>query len=499
MSSLSSVISTPGWPRLPAVREPAAAGTFYPAEPAVLESMIDQLTATAPTTSDLPGLVRAMICPHAGYRYSGRGAAANFKLLQAGQVSRVIVLAPSHFVPFRGASIPQFSAFRTPLGDIPVDTQAVAGLRRCSVVNARPEPHAREHSLEIQLPFLQKTLGSFQLVPVVMGKMTGDDYQSFAAALLPFWSESTLVIASSDFCHYGPNYGFELFGKTDREHIARLDRGAIDQILALNPGGFEGNVAISHNTICGRVPIAQLLWMIQQQSKPISPALTSYYLSGDEVGDYENSVSYASIVFCETDQSPSVQLPFVNALDEKEKRDLLGMARTAIEQAIVHGNTHVHFDDRDLTQNLRQPRAAFVTLTKKGDQQLRGCRGTVIATESLAISVARSAVEAAIQDPRFPAVQADELSQIHIEINILGPPELVGGIEEFICGRHGLILQIDGHRGLFLPEVMARQQWNKEETLRQLCRKAGLSPEAWRSGYALYTFETQMIRESDHV
>jgi AmmeMemoRadiSam system protein A len=177
---------------------------------------------------------------------------------------------------------------------------------------------------------------------------------------------------------------------------------------------------------------------------------------------------------------------------------LLKIARGAIEQVVIRDKARPHIDLRGLTPKLVCPGAAFVTLTTP-DGQLRGCRGSVVAIEPLAISVAHSAVEAATQDPRFPAVQADELSEIHIEINVLSPPELVGGIEEFICGQHGLILQINGHRGLFLPEVMARQQWSAEETLRQLCRKAGLSPKAWQTGYTLYVFETQIIREADRA
>jgi AmmeMemoRadiSam system protein B/AmmeMemoRadiSam system protein A len=475
----------------PNVREPAVAGTFYPGDARKLGAMVDKFLAAAPAAPHLLGPPCAMICPHAGYAYSGPTAAANYKLLQPGQYARVIVLAPSHYALLQGASVGGFTAFRTPLGDVPVDTEATATLLRCKSVSACPEPQAREHSLEVQLPFLQRTLGRFSLVPLVVGNAAPRERDALAAALLPLWDERTLIVASSDFCHYGPSFDFEPFGKTDREHIAQLDREGIDRILALDADGFEGYMARSHNTICGQAPVGVLLRLAKLRQPPPQPSLVAYALSGDIEQDYEHSVSYAAIAFCGTDAAKT------GLFSADEKRALLGIARRAIEGAVVERARKPDMDTRRLAPRLMQPGAAFVTLTVDGE--LRGCIGTIEPDEPLALCVANNAVSAATGDPRFFPVGAEELSRIHIEINVLSPPHRARGMEEFVLGRHGVILEKQGRRALFLPEVMVEQRWTPEETLAHLCLKAGLPCDAWRSGCELSFFETEAFGEKDVI
>jgi len=475
------------------VREPSVAGQFYPGDAKTLAATIERQLDVAPAAPALPGPVRAMICPHAGYAYSGPTAAANYKRLQPGQFARVVVMAPGHFTLLRGASVGNFSAFRTPLGDVPVDTDAAANLCRCKLVSDRPEAHAREHSLEVQLPFLQKTLGRFSLVPLVVGEMTAGERDTLAEALLPLWDERTLIVASSDFCHYGPSFDFEPFGKTDREHITQLDREGIDRILALDPAGFDDYMARTHNTICGRVPIGVLLRLARLCQMP-PPVLTAYALSGDVEHDYEQSVSYAAIAFGGTGGPPRAAAkaePFTAG----EKRALLELARQAMGQNIVGRVEEPVVDTGRLAPKLMQAGAAFVTLTEDG--KLRGCIGSIEADEPLALNVAHNAVSAATGDPRFFPVGADELERVHIEINVLKPPFPVRGIEEFVHGKHGLILEKNGRRALFLPEVMVEQGWAPEETLAHLCLKAGLPRDAWRSGCTLHCFETEAFGERD--
>lgn len=475
----------------PGVREPAVAGTFYPGSATTLAAMVEKHLAAAPSVPDLPGQPLAMICPHAGYVYSGPTAAANYKLLRSGQYARVIVLAPSHYALLDGASTGDFTAFRTPLGDVPVDTEATAALRRCELVSDQAEPQAREHSLEVQLPFLQKALGQFSLVPMVIGNVTPRERDTLAAALLPLWDEHTLVVASSDFCHYGPSFDFEPFGRTDRDHIAQLDREGIDRILALDAAGFESYVSRTRNTICGQAPIGVLLRLAKLRQRPPQPVLVAYALSGDIEHDYEHSVSYAAIAFCEPGGA-AAQTGLFNA---DEKRTLLEIARRSIEQAVVENVRKPRVDARPLADRLMQPGAAFVTLTEDGE--LRGCIGTIEATEPLALCVANNAVSAATRDPRFSPVGADELPRIHIEINVLSPAYRVHGIEEFVIGKHGIILEKNGRRALFLPEVMVEQRWTPEETLAHLCLKAGLPHDAWRSGCTLSCFETEAFGEGE--
>lgn len=477
----------------PNVREPAVAGTFYPGDAKTLGAMVDKQLAAAPAAPNLLGSPCAMICPHAGYAYSGLTAAANYKLLRPGQYARVVVLAPSHYAFLKGASVGAFTAFRTPLGDVPVDTKATDALRVCKLVSDRSEPQAREHSLEVQLPFLQKTLGRFSLVPMVIGDVTARERDTLAGALLPLWDERTLIVASSDFCHYGPSFDFEPFGRTDREHIAQLDREGIDRILALDATGFESYMARSRNTICGQAPIGVLLRLAKLCKAPPRPALVAYALSGDIEQDYEHSVSYAAIAFCETGTPPPQAATQTGLFSTGEKRALLDIARRAIEQAVVERAREPKVDTRRLAPRLMQPGAAFVTLTKDGE--LRGCIGSIEAGEPLALCVANNAVSAATGDPRFFPVGADELPRIHIEINVLSSPYRVRGIEDFVLGKHGVILEKHGRRALFLPEVMVEQRWTPEETLAHLCLKASLPRDAWRSGCELSFFETEAFGE----
>lgn len=180
-------------------------------------------------------------------------------------------------------------------------------------------------------------------------------------------------------------------------------------------------------------------------------------------------------------------------LTAEEQSALLRIARAAIENAVQRNREEPTVELTDPSPGLREPGAAFVTLTKHGE--LRGCIGCIEAEEALALCVARHAVYAATGDPRFPSVTASELPQLHIEVNVLRPPHRVGGIEDFELGKHGLILEKEGCRGLFLPEVMTEEHWTPEETLAHLCLKAGLPRNAWKSGYTLYCFETQAFGE----
>ncbi|MBM3891687.1 MAG: AmmeMemoRadiSam system protein A [Verrucomicrobia bacterium] len=180
-------------------------------------------------------------------------------------------------------------------------------------------------------------------------------------------------------------------------------------------------------------------------------------------------------------------------LTPEEQRALLRIARAAIEDAVLRNREEPTVELANLSPSLREPGAAFVTLTKHGE--LRGCIGCIEPEEALALCVARHAVYAATGDPRFSSVTADELPRLHIEVNVLRPPQKVRGIEDFLLGKHGLILEKEGCRGLFLPEVMTEEHWTAEETLSHLCLKAGLPRAAWKSGYTLYCFETQAFGE----
>jgi len=250
-----------------AVREPAVAGQFYPASPPELERELKRFLSAVPP-QEIPGKIAGLISPHAGYAYSGGVAAFGYKTLEGKGFKRAIVLAPSHRVGFRGAALPAYDAYKTPLGTIPIDKEICRQLARNDLYAILPQAHEGEHSLEVQLPFLQETLGEFSLIPI--------------------------IIASSDFTHYGYSFGYVPFRDNIKENLKKLDLGAVDKIEKMDAEGFSAYVARTGATICGRCAIGVLLDALPLNARG---KLLKYETSGDLTGDWSHCVSYVSMVF----------------------------------------------------------------------------------------------------------------------------------------------------------------------------------------------------------
>jgi len=276
------------------VRRPAAAGMFYDGEPERLETSIRGYLAKADPEKP-SGPVIALISPHAGYPFSGQAAAYGFKLLGPQRIQRVLVVAPSHRTRFHGVSIPSVEAYETPLGLISLDTKACNNLLTQNTLFSNvPEAHGQEHSLEVQLPFLQVVLKDFEMVPMVVGQLNGSDSKNIAKALRGIIKQDDVFIASSDFVHQGPRFGYVPYNKNIRENIRDLDMGAVDLILQKDSPGFMQYVRDTGATICGSAPISILLDILPEQAKG---TLLTYYTSADVLGDETETVSYASIAF----------------------------------------------------------------------------------------------------------------------------------------------------------------------------------------------------------
>lgn len=276
------------------VRRAAVAGTFYESNPGRLETEIKKYLNTA-NPERVEGEVIALISPHAGYVYSGQAAAFGFKLLDKDKVKRAIILAPSHWVAFRGVSIPDVSSYETPLGLVDLDRESCDFLLMEALFSSTPEAHSREHALEVQLPFLQVCLGdAFTMVPMVVGQLQGADYQVIANSLSKVVRKGDVIIVSSDFTHQGPRFGYVPYKTNVRENVKKLDMGAVDCILLKDRGKFGEYVEDTGATICGRCPIGILLELLPNDAKG---TLLSYYTSGDLTGDERNTVSYVSLVF----------------------------------------------------------------------------------------------------------------------------------------------------------------------------------------------------------
>jgi hypothetical protein len=275
------------------VRKSPIAGTWYPGEKKQLAYQIEDYFAKAKPPA-VEGRIWALISPHAGIQWSGQAAAYGYKLLKGKKVKRVIVLGPSHYTGFRGIATSGEEFYETPLGRIKVDREISDALYRMPLFQGPRNAELQEHSLEMQLPFLQASLGEFMLVPLVVGDMSIKDYDEAAKILAPYLDSNTIVVASSDFTHYGFRFGYVPFKDNPRENLKKLDNGAIQKILTKDVTGFLSYVDETGATICGIRPIGIILKMLPAKAQG---TLLDYYTSGDLTGDFSSSVSYASIAF----------------------------------------------------------------------------------------------------------------------------------------------------------------------------------------------------------
>ncbi len=258
-----------------ATRQPAVAGSFYPASATELRATVERLLGAAKPQSLS---AKALIAPHAGYIYSGPIAATAYATLapRADAIHRVVLLGPSHFVPFRGLALPDAEAFETPLGRIELDRAALLMLQGHPAVQVLGEAHEREHSLEVQLPFLQVALKEFTLVPLAVGHA---EPGQVAAVLDLLWGgEETLIVISSDLSHYRSYEAAALIDAETAKAIERLDEEPLD-----------GDHA------CGCHPIRGLLRVARRRHMKVLPL--DRRNSGDTAGDRRRVVGYGAWAF----------------------------------------------------------------------------------------------------------------------------------------------------------------------------------------------------------
>ena len=451
------------------IRPAAVAGAFYPSDPGQLQAMVRGLLDQADAAGALP---KAVIAPHAGYVYSGPVAASVYARLRQGRgrVRRVVLLGPSHRVGFRGLAVSGAQGFATPLGVVAVDRQACATLAALPFVHELEAAHAQEHSLEVQLPFLQEALGpTFSLVPVVVGDAAAEEV---SAALEALWGgDETLIVISSDLSHYHDYAG-----------ARRMDAATSQAIVALR--GED----IGFDDACGRLPIKGLL--IAARRRGMAAERLDLRNSGDTAGGKDRVVGYGAYAFAYPARPDGP-----GGLDEEQKRRLLDLARASIRHGLAHGKPAA-VALAALPPALQTPRASFVTLTRRGE--LRGCVGSLQAHRPLAEDVAHNAYAAAFQDPRFPPVGAAELDGLDIHLSLLTPPEPLRFqseqdlLAQLRPGVDGLILVEGGRRGTFLPSVWA-QLPEAAQFLAHLKQKAGLPLDYWSDSIQVYRYAAEVV------
>ncbi len=473
------------------VRPSALAGSWYAGSREDLEGQVKELLAAATKPETGKGRVGALIAPHAGYRYSGRSQAACYKAVEGARYERVILLGPTHRSGFQGFSIAPVTHYETPLGEIPLDLKVIEELRRHPLHQADVDPraHALEHSLEIELPFLQVAIGEFQLVPILVGTITAYDRTMIACALRPFVDETTLMVASSDFTHFGSRFGYDPFSPS-QERLKELDLGAAQLALKGDADGFMRYRLDTGATICGWLPISILLSTLPGD---FSSDLLSYTTSADLTGDYADSVSYVAIAFYFKTAREEI-----SPLAKEEMERLVALARHSLDYGVKNGNPPPEEKLKEIfppTPRILQRRGVFVTLKVNG--VLRGCIGRIFPSDPIYRATSEMAVAAALHDSRFKPVTEDELSKITVEVSALTPPRLIGGPEEVRVGTDGVVLYKGRASAVFLPQVATEQGWNRETYLSRLARKAGLSSDAWKEGASFMTFQAEIAHE-DH-
>ncbi len=452
------------------IRPAAVAGSFYPEAPSVLSSTVLALLAKATANADRNAAVpKAIVVPHAGYVYSGATAALAYAQLGAarGRIRRVVLLGPVHRVAVRGLALPGVIAFATPLGKIEIDTAAVALLAGLPQVLVSPAAHAQEHSLEVQLPFLQSVLDDFKLLPLAVGNATSTEV---AQVLERLWGgPETLIVISSDLSHFLPYVSAQA-----------MDRDTVQQILQ-----FDGT--LNHQQACGATPVNGLLLAGRQHD--LQARLLGLCNSGDSAGDKERVVGYAALAFTPAPARPE------RGSDAERGATLLAIARAAISTALGRPQSASESEPW-----LQESGASFVTLTQKG--QLRGCIGSLEARRPLLADVKANAVAAATQDPRFAALTLSELAQTDVEVSLLSPLQPMAfsseaqALAQLRPGIDGVLFEYGRQRSTFLPQVW-EQLPDATQFMAHLKHKAGLAPTFWADGVRLQRYTVHKWKETD--
>jgi MEMO1 family protein len=470
------------------VREPGFAGAFYPDNPAELSMMIDNFLNLA-NPEPVTGEIFALISPHAGYGFSGQIAAYGYKLIKDRPYKTVVVIAPSHQFGFSRASVYPNGFFRTPLGDVEVDsefTQKLLG--RDEEILFEPRAFLKEHSLEVQLPFLQKVLPgassgghSWKLVPIVMG----DCPLSLCRRLAELLKEAigkrkdVLVIASSDMYH---GYDYEEAEAADKRTSSYLEN--------MDAEGLYYALREAKAQACGGFPIVSTI-MLSKEMGHNKLNILKHTNSGEVTGKRTKGIWMVGYESCVIDSEKGER----QMLNKEQRKKLLEIARNSIKKYLETGG---RLEIQETDPLLRKEMGAFVTLNERG--QLRGCIGNLVGQQPLYLTVRDMAVEAAAGDPRFPALKPQELKNIEIEISVLSPLEKVDSAQEVELGRHGVVIRRGGRSGVFLPQVAEETGWTKEEFLENLCvHKAGLAPGAWKDKDSeIYIFTAEVFSEEDY-
>ncbi|KPJ60728.1 MAG: hypothetical protein AMJ46_05270 [Latescibacteria bacterium DG_63] len=477
------------------VRKPAVAGTFYPGRQAELQKVVDGFLDKA-GTSHVKGEVIGIISPHAGYVFSGQVAAYAYSAVKNADYDLVLLLGPSHRVFVTGAAVYTSGSFETPLGRVQIDEEsAKAIINSHSEFTADDASHSLEHSLEVQLPFLQRVLKDFKIVPIITRELPTHRCEELGRVLADCTKDKkVLLVASSDLSHY-PTY--EDASEADGETLESWKTMDLEKIASKEDEILHRRMPNLSCTMCGGTAVM----IVMAASKALGAdtiSVVKYANSGDITGDKSGVVGYGAAVIARSSREQRKEETHSKQrkesfLSDPEQKKLLSIARRSIEAALKQKSVP-QFEIHE--SSLKAPMGAFVTLRKMGE--LRGCIGRLMADRPLHKVISEMAVAAATQDHRFSPVSPPELESIDIEISVLSPMKKMTSIEDLTLGTHGILITEGARSGCYLPQVADETGWSKEEFLRRCCaEKAGLEPDAWKGNAEVFLFTADVFAEKD--
>lgn len=480
---------------VPAVRPAIAARNFYSSDSTELRLGITRfLDEAIPPTAAQP---LALVVPHAGYAYCGQIIADAMNQVSAHSYDLVILLGTNHTTPgFHGVSIYPSGVFETPLGNVAIDSTAAAALLATDrTFTSDIAVHEREHSIEVELPFIQVLFPQAKILPIVISDTDPGTCERLGRALAGVMqSRKALLVASSDLSHY-PKYA----------DAVTVDHAVLKAIVSLDPAALReiiqsemaGQIPQLETCACGEDAILTAM-MAAKALGAGHGTVVSYSNSGDaSIGDYHRVVGYGAVVLqggsgaADTSCLQSEATPAsMSTLTAADKKSLLAFARKSIEWYLTSSTVPL---GRGFGPCAILNEGAFVTIKERGE--LRGCIGHMADDMPLYRTVGAMAIAAAFEDRRFRPLAQSELKDIVIEISALTPPRKISDPNQIILGRDGILLRKNGKSAVYLPQVATEQGWTLQETLDHLCEKAGLSRGSWKQDTEFRVFQADVFAE----
>jgi len=465
-------------------RIPVVAGQFYPASSEALRTSLSDLFSSA-RMSQNENPVRALLVPHAGYEFSGQIAAEGYRqLADLEQYDNIFILASSHRVSLGKASVYTAGNYISPLGEVKVNQDIAKELTGNDCISFVPAAHSEEHSIEVQLPFLQFFGKVPPIVPIVIASHVPSVAEDIAKALKPWFTANNLFIVSADFSHY-PKY----------EDAVRLDGLTADAFCSGDPEKFldilqkneEKNIRGLSTSMCAW-PAALVLLHLTAEENGLSFEKLKYSNSGDHklYGDKKRVVGYHAIAL--RGQKPSVDL----YLSNYNKLKILELSRSCLHE-LIFNKTKLTPQTGLYTGELAQIAGAFVSL--KSDGNLRGCIGSFNTTKPLYKLIPELTIASATRDTRFVPVRSGEVKNLSIEISVLSPMKRIRNIDKIELGKHGIYIKKGNNNGTFLPQVAVETGWTLDEFLGHCSQdKAGIGYNGWKDA-ELYIYEAIVFKE----